>query len=155
MNDNKRAIAGAILDKAKTAVMTQRGQQHGDAESSFDAIGAMWVAYLNAISLRRTGLPLTSLRIYAVDVAFMMDQMKQMRVVYGDETDPDNYVDGAGYTALAGSFAVPASRVAPASGPAAAAPEQPAEPIPTFLTAEYVDPPEPMVKGESIPAEKK
>ena len=128
----KRKIAGAILDKAKTAVTTQRGQQHGDAESSFAAIGMMWATYINATQIRRTGIPLASLYISPTDVAFMMDQMKQMRVLYGDETDPDNYLDAAGYVALAGSFSVPAARVMTASGVATATPEQP--PVPVSLT---------------------
>lgn len=139
MNE-KRAIAGAILDISKKVVTTERGQQHGDAEASFVAIGEMWVAYLNAVSVRRTGLPLTSLRLTAADVAFMMVQMKQMRVLYGDETDPDNYVDAAGYTALAGMFAVPARRVAPGVSAAAVTPEQPPmSPIPPFLTVRNTD----------------
>lgn len=136
MND-KRAIAGAILDTSKKAVTTQRGQQHGDAQASFEAIGEMWLAYINAIAVRRNGLPIIGLRFTATDVAYMMGHVKEMRVLYGDEQEPDHYADHAGYVALAGSFSVPAGRAAPASGKVAGSPEQPRESIPDFLGKLY------------------
>lgn len=131
MTDN-RHVAGRILDLSKAAVTTVRGAQHGDAETSFAAIGQMWTAYLNALSIRQTGLPLPGLAIMPRDVAYMMGHVKEMRVMHGDEQNADHYVDQAGYTALAGMFHVPERTVAPASGKVPAAPEQP---LPAFLTA--------------------
>lgn len=138
MTNTKRKIAGGILAQATQAVTTVRGNQHGDAEGSFRAIGEMWVAYLNALSVRQTGLPLPGLAIMPRDVAYMMGHVKEVRVMFGDEQQADHYADHAGYVSLAGMFHVPERSVVRADAGGGAAPEYVAvpdtpAPIPEFL----------------------
>lgn len=118
---DQRSRAASILQEAHRVVTTERGQQHGDAADSFRMIAEMWRAYLNGVHVRLVGFPLPEdFRITNLDVAQMMATMKQARVVFGDTNNVDNFVDPAGYSALAGMFAgagVPASvgQAAPAA----------------------------------------
>lgn len=105
MSDD-RSIAASTLDKALKAVTTERGNQHGSAENSFEMIAQMWSVYLNHAAKSRTGEDLR-VSITAFDVAQMMTTLKQCRAVYGDPQNMDNYVDGAGYQALAGMIVTP------------------------------------------------
>lgn len=76
---------GEILDEAKLLVTQVREQEHGDPDIVYDAVAAVWSAYLN-IPIDRT----------MVFVMLMM--MKFCR----DPRNKDNWVDIAGYAALAG-----------------------------------------------------
>jgi hypothetical protein len=69
----------AVIDGAK---------KHGDTQKSFTMIADLWTVYLQA---RRV--------ITAHDVAVMMSLLKIARAAYSYSFD--NYVDEAGYTALA------------------------------------------------------
>lgn len=72
------------------AVVRQREQQHGTKSLVLTRIAQFWSAY--------TGTPLD-----ASDAAAMMILLKIARMQYG-EVNPDDYVDAAGYAALAGEM---------------------------------------------------
>lgn len=80
-----------ILLEAGRAVTVDRAATHGAAEDSFARIAAIW-------SLR-LGVPVT-----AAQVALMMVDFKTVRA-WGNPGHGDNYVDIAGYAALAGEIA--------------------------------------------------
>lgn len=90
-------VAGSILREAAGIVDGARNQTHGDKERSFEAIGRVWTAYLFA--RRRPNDP-----IRPHDVAHMMVLMKQQRAEWGEPVR-DHFVDGAGYSAIAGELA--------------------------------------------------
>lgn len=99
MSDN-REIAAAILKRAAEVVLKERPGIHGSAENSFQMIADMWTVYLRHV------FEVTKKdEVRAVDVANMMTQMKQVRSVYGDDQNMENYVDEVGYSALAGMIA--------------------------------------------------
>ena len=89
----KIEVAKDVLNEAISAV-DSRGSQHGDTENSFTMIAEFWTTYTNHAAVTR-GFN----EIYAHDVAQMMSLLKVARSVY--RTGNDNFVDGAGYTALA------------------------------------------------------
>ena len=91
-----RSTAVIVLDSAKATVMSERGNQHGNAQSTFDSIGAMWSVYL-AGRYPKHNVPIMS----AYDVAQMMVLLKVVRASQGDIKHHDHYVDAAGYSALA------------------------------------------------------
>jgi len=72
----------------------QRLKDHGNTERSFQMIADMWSAYINHSFTSRGDL-----RLRPYDIAQMMALTKMVRSVYG--FSEDNFVDGAGYTALA------------------------------------------------------
>lgn len=96
--------AANILRTAATLVSGDREAVHGDKELNHMCIADMWNAYLTA-KLRAhaknggTHVPLT-----AEDVASMMEALKIARRLTGSH-NPDDYIDGAGYAAVAGEIA--------------------------------------------------
>jgi len=98
------ATAGTILDKARTAVTTDRSVTHGPKERSFEAIAGLWNSYLQArpkpIIEYPDGLP----RLFSRDVALMMVLLKIGRSIQGTPVE-DHFVDMAGYAAVAGELA--------------------------------------------------
>ncbi len=80
-----------ILLDARLAVTVDRAATHGAAEDSFARIAAIW-------SLR------LGVEITAAQVALMMVDFKTVRA-WGNPSHTDNYVDIAGYAALAGEIA--------------------------------------------------
>ena len=85
-----------VLKKAIVAVETGTAI-HGDTKRSFEFIAQLWSVYVAHSMSQKKKVELT-----AFDVANMMVMVKQARSVYGNSTD--NYVDAAGYTALAASL---------------------------------------------------
>jgi hypothetical protein len=71
-----------------------RLKEHGHTERSFGMIADLWTTYINHSFTSRGDV---KLRPY--DVAQMMALVKTARSTYG--YSEDNFVDGAGYTALA------------------------------------------------------
>ena len=96
VNSEDRSIASTVLENATNTIMNLRRDQHGNAESSFDSIGAMWSVYL-AGRYPKHSVPIMS----AYDVAQMMVLLKIVRASQGDIKHHDHYVDMAGYSALA------------------------------------------------------
>jgi len=72
----------------------QRLKDHGHTERSFGMIADLWTTYINHTFSSRGDY-----RLRPYDVAQMMSLVKTARSTYGYSFD--NFVDGAGYTALA------------------------------------------------------
>lgn len=101
MSDN-RTVASGLLKEAHDTIIKKRPGVHGSAEQSFSLIADLWMVYLrHARRVRGND------RIKPEDVAQMMSMLKKARALYGDITNADNFVDDAGYTALAGMLQLP------------------------------------------------
>ena len=83
-----------ILQTANEYITKDRAATHGQAEDSFAQIAAAWTWWLN----ERLSAPVT-----AYDVAMMMVLFKLARAK-GNPQHIDNFVDGAGYLAIAGEI---------------------------------------------------
>lgn len=83
----------ACLDRAKALVTRQRQAQHGSFQETYGAIAVFWSTWLAA----RHGV---ALDLSAHDCAMMMALLKVGRSA-SNPGKVDNYVDQAGYTALA------------------------------------------------------
>jgi len=79
--------AADICIRAADLLAGDRSRLHGDVRTSHARIAALWSAYL--------GYPITS-----HDVALMMLLLKVARTA-GETFNLDNYVDAAGYAAIA------------------------------------------------------
>ena len=89
-------VSEQVLEKALHAI--QKGaEKHGDTEKSFGMIAEMWGVYLTHSNLDYADTAHVKVRPH--DVAALMAILKTCRAVYAYEFD--NYVDDAGYTALA------------------------------------------------------
>lgn len=77
-----------ILQTAIALTTGDRCKTHGDAVTQHEFTARLWSAY--------AGHPFT-----AEDVAWMMNLVKMSRAKSG-AFNPDDYVDGAGYVAIAG-----------------------------------------------------
>ena len=91
--------AGAILDSTKKIVCQERTHQHGDTVESFKVIADFWTIYLSGVNHN------PQVRLTPTDVAEMMSLLKKVRYMFGDKTNGENFIDDAGYVALAGMFA--------------------------------------------------
>lgn len=88
-----------ICETAARLIGGERNRQHGDPRPNHENIGALWNAYLE-----RRFPQLAGARLSAHDVALMMSLLKIARTMAGNH-NPDDYVDGVGYLAIAGGFA--------------------------------------------------
>ena len=73
--------------QAATKAVEDRGESHGDADSMAWMLSGLWSVTLG------TEIPLWK-------VMLMLGQMKDARIIAGDETHADHWVDGCGYRAL-------------------------------------------------------
>jgi hypothetical protein len=80
-----------FLDTARGYVTRDRAAMHGRAENTFAAIAALWSADL--------GIPITPTDVGRLMVLFKMARAK------GNPGHADNWIDAAGYAALAGELA--------------------------------------------------
>jgi hypothetical protein len=80
-----------VCHRAGNLIGGERARQHGDALAAHTNVAVLWSAYL--------GVPIT-----ARDAALMMVLLKVARTKTGD-FNPDNYVDAAGYAAIAAEVA--------------------------------------------------
>lgn len=80
-----------ILEAAARCVCGDREQDYGSPEDSFNAIAALWNAYLGECYLG------------AKDVAAMLALLKIARIASGHAKE-DNWVDLAGYAACGGEI---------------------------------------------------
>lgn len=85
-----------ILDAAKRIVTGDREDQYGKPEDGFEAIAALWAAYL-----RGAGVEIDFLDAH--DVAAMMALLKIARIATGG-SKADNWIDLAGYAACGGEL---------------------------------------------------
>lgn len=89
--------APQIAARAAELVGGDRAKSHGDKTENHEKIAAVWNGILMAAG--KWSAPLT-----ALDVANMMEGMKIARR-YSGSFNVDDYVDGAGYAAVAGDIA--------------------------------------------------
>ena len=82
--------ASETLKTAASLVSGDRAKKHGDAQENHDKIARLWTAHLGNT-------------VDAHDVACMMALLKIARTQCG-ETNPDDYIDMAGYAAIAGEL---------------------------------------------------
>ncbi len=82
---------GEILDTAKGYVNVDRAAVHGDAQTNFEIIAALWSAYAQH--------PFST-----ADIAVMMALMKCARIK-ANPGHVDSWVDLAGYAACGGEIA--------------------------------------------------
>jgi hypothetical protein len=82
--------AQETLKVAASLVSGDRAKKHGDMFHSHDLIAKFWSVYLGK-------------KIDAHDVACLMALLKIARTQCG-ETNPDDYIDMAGYAAIAGEL---------------------------------------------------
>lgn len=88
--------AASIATTAASLVSTDRADSHGDMLACHLGIAAVWTGILHA-----AGKPVT---VTAHDVANMMEGLKIARR-YSGAFNADDYIDGAGYAAVAGEIA--------------------------------------------------
>ena len=86
-----------ILKKAKEIISNDRNVSHGDAFKNHAEIAEFWNIFLDG-KLR----PMAN--ITAADVAIMMILLKISRTTQGEKFNLDNFVDMAGYSAIAGEI---------------------------------------------------
>jgi hypothetical protein len=86
-------IAESVLLDAGKAIR-DRLVEHGHTERSFRMVGELWSTYISHAYTSRD-----ELHLQPHDIAQMMALTKIARAVYGYSMD--NFIDGAGYTALA------------------------------------------------------
>lgn len=97
-----------ILEAAKKCVCGQRVQDYGKPERNFQTIADFWNNYLDAAhpELNLKGVA-ECMEVPAIitpkDVAVMMGLLKVARIATG--SNPDSFVDLAGYAACAGEVA--------------------------------------------------
>lgn len=92
-----------ILQKANQCITVDRAATHGNAEDNFGRIAGLWAVY-------KPGVEFTPR-----DAALMLALVKIARAA-GNAGHEDNYVDLAGYAALAGEIATSPRPVATAPG---------------------------------------
>ena len=86
-----------ILAKASDLISNDRNKSHGDAFNNHAEIAEFWNIFLD-----KKLNPMAS--ITADDVAIMMILLKISRPTQGDKNNMDNFVDMAGYAAIAGEI---------------------------------------------------
>lgn len=82
--------ADEILEMASDLVTGDRASEHGDMKENMERIARLWNVYLAGGRL-----------ISSTDVAVMLALMKIARIATGKHR-PDNFIDIAGYAAIAG-----------------------------------------------------
>lgn len=96
-DDPKMSCRETVLDEAKRCICQDRQNQYGAPEDSFQVIANLWTSYLG-------GCNKLEMQIDPEDVALMMVLLKVARTI-GHTHHVDNYVDMAGYAALAAELA--------------------------------------------------
>jgi len=93
--------ADEILTIAAQLVAGNRQATHGPKERNFSNIARAWNTYLKIV------FPEIDITLTALDVGLMMALMKIVRAgqPWG-RTNPDNYIDLAGYAGCAGEIAL-------------------------------------------------
>lgn len=97
MDDPKMSCRETVLEEAKRCICQDRQNQYGAPEDSFFTIANFWSTYLAGEGKLKCVLS-------KEDVALMMVLLKVART-NGHKHHVDNYVDMAGYAALAAELA--------------------------------------------------
>ena len=90
-----------ILTEAAVLTSGSRQSAYGDAKTNFETVGVLWSAYLRSAH-PQCAYALAFNGITAKDVAMMLSLLKIARAAAGQRLD--NYVDLAGYAAIAGEI---------------------------------------------------
>lgn len=88
-----------IAKGAAVLVSGDRAVTHGDKHANFTAIARLWNAYLRS----RFDNGKASFALEAHEIADMMELLKIARRING-AFNIDDYIDGAGYAAIAGEL---------------------------------------------------
>lgn len=95
--DPKMSCRETVLEEAKRCICQDRQNQYGAPEDSFFTIAQLWSSYL-------AGEHKLKCILSKEDVALMMVLLKVARTI-GHAHHVDNYIDMAGYAALAAELA--------------------------------------------------
>ena len=92
-----------LFIEADKIINGERQDQYGSPEDSFERIARYWSAYLQSHE---------TMELDGLDVAHMMVLFKMARM-QGQETCRDNYIDAAGYLAIAADRMLPLMGLTP------------------------------------------
>lgn len=90
-----------VLRTAEEIIFGERAKTYGDAKTSFSTIADFWTAYINKVLIDQNPEAEFSVVLSGHEVAMMMILMKVSRTTGSYHID--NYIDIAGYAALAGT----------------------------------------------------
>ena len=90
-----------VLRTAEEIIFGERAKTYGDAKTSFSTIADFWTAYINKVLIDQNPEAEFSVVLSGHEVAMMMILMKVSRTTSSYHID--NYIDIAGYAALAGT----------------------------------------------------
>jgi hypothetical protein len=99
LQDTQLMKASDIAAKAALIIAGDRERTHGDKRANFDNIAELWNAWFRLNY--KIGMQLTG-----ADVAKLMALLKIARMESG-EHNPDDFLDGVGYLAIAGELSEP------------------------------------------------
>ena len=90
-----------VLRTAEEIIFGERAKTYGDAKTSFSTIADFWTTYINKVLMDQNPEAEFSVVLSGHEVAMMMILMKVSRTTGSYHID--NYIDIAGYAALAGT----------------------------------------------------
>lgn len=96
-------IRKEVLEEAVRCVCTDRNEQYGEPEDSFEVIAGLWNSYVESACIRGGG----DNCIDGGDVAIMMALFKIGRMITSADQKRDTFVDAAGYIACAAQILLP------------------------------------------------
>ena len=95
-------IRKEVLEEAIRCVCTDRNEQYGEPEDSFEVIAGLWNSYVESDCIIGRGVVIGS-----ADVAIMMALFKIGRMMTSADQKRDTFVDAAGYIACAAQILLP------------------------------------------------
>lgn len=96
-------IRKEVLEEAIRCVCTDRNEQYGEPEDSFEVIAGLWGSYVKNACTLGYG----EICIGGGDVAIMMALFKIGRMITSADQKRDTFVDAAGYIACAAQILLP------------------------------------------------
>ena len=90
-----------VLRTAEEIIFGERAKTYGNVKTSFSTIADFWTAYINKVLIDQNPEAEFSVVLSGHEVAMMMILMKVSRTTGSYHID--NYIDIAGYAALAGT----------------------------------------------------
>ena len=96
-------IRKEVLEEAIRCVCTDRNEQYGGPEDSFEVIAGLWNSYVESACVLDCG----NVCIDGGDVAIMMALFKIGRMITSADQKRDTFVDAAGYIACAAQILLP------------------------------------------------
>lgn len=95
-------IRKEVLEEAIRCVCTDRNEQYGEPEDSFEVIAGLWNSYVESACIGGGDAC-----IDGGDVAIMMALFKIGRMITSVDQKRDTFVDAAGYIACAAQILLP------------------------------------------------